>query len=99
MVEEGMKASGYIYLHVDDCWVGGRNATTGELYPDPRRFPFGIASLVDYVHKKGLLFGIYTDVTQNPCIHGQYDNERGRVPGSYGFYDTDARTFSRWGVE
>ena len=99
MVEEGMKASGYTYLHVDDCWVGGRNATTGELYPDAQRFPFGMASLAEYVHNKGLLFGIYTDVTQNPCIHGQYDHERGHVPGSYGFYEADAATFARWGVE
>ena len=130
MVDEGMKASGYRYLHVDDCWVGGRNVTTGELYPDPERFvrqpslsalslhthtrpsfiprshppwrvaaqPHGMASLVEYVHGKGLLFGIYTDVTQNPCIHGQYDDERGRVPGSYGHYATDAATFARWGV-
>jgi alpha-galactosidase len=82
MVSEGMKASGYLYLHVDDCWVGGRNATTGELYPDPQRFPHGMASLADYIHSKGLLFGIYTDVTLAPCIHGQYDSERGDVPGS-----------------
>ena len=58
MVEEGMLAKGYRYLHVDDCWVGGRNATTGELYPDPTRFPHGMASLASYVHSRGLLFGI-----------------------------------------
>ena len=58
-----------------------------------------MASLVEYVHGKGLRFGIYTDVTQYPCIHGQYDDERGRVPGSYGHYATDAATFARWGVD
>ena len=34
MVDYGLLAKGYVYLHVDDCWVGGRNATTGELFPD-----------------------------------------------------------------
>lgn len=62
---------GYTMLAIDDCWVGGRNETTQELYPDPERFPHGIASLADYVHAKGLKLSIYTDVTTAPCIHGE----------------------------
>ena len=72
---------------------------TGELYPDPERFPHGIKDLVDYVHGKGLKFGIYTDATTAPCVHGQYDREGGVVPGSYGHYEQDATTFAAWGVD
>eukprot|EP00937_MAST-01D_sp_MAST-1D-sp2_P007454 g7454.t1 len=99
MAEQGMLAAGYTYLVIDDCWVAGRNVTTGELYPDPTRFPHGMESLVRYVRARGLKLGIYTDVTTNPCIHGQYDRERGVVPGSWGHYRADARTFAGWGVE
>ena len=38
-------------------------------------------------------------MTQSPCIHGQYDRERGTVPGSYGHYAQDAQTFASWGVD
>jgi alpha-galactosidase len=99
MVEEGLAASGYDYLTIDDCWVAGRNATTGELYPDPTRFPNGIASLAAYVHSKGLKLGIYTDVTPHPCIHGQYHREKEEVPGSWGHYQQDASIFAKWGID
>ena len=32
----------------------------GNIQPDPTTFPNGIPSLVDYVHSKGLKFGLYT---------------------------------------
>lgn len=79
--------------------MGGRNATTGELFADPERFPRGIAHLAAYAHARGLLLGIYTDVTSNPCVHGQYQRESEKVPGSFGHYDTDAKTFASWGVD
>ena len=93
MVSEGFRDANYTYLVVDDCWVAGRNATTGELYPDPTRFPKGMAHLAEYVHKLGLRLGLYTDVTSHPCVHGQYEREHGNVPGSLGHYDVDAATF------
>ena len=99
MVSEGLAAAGYTYLHIDDCWVGGRNRSTGELYPDPTRFPHGIASLAAYVHSKGLKLGIYTDVTPQVCIHGQYERENETVPGSWGFYKKDAETFATWNID
>ena len=72
------------YLHIDDCWAAGRNGSTGELFADPTRFPHGMADLADYIHSKGLKFGIYTDATTGLCTHGQYDREKGRVPGTAG---------------
>lgn len=42
------------------------------------------------VHSKGLKLGIYADVGNKTCAG---------FPGSYGFYDLDAETFARWGVD
>lgn len=71
MVANGLRDANYSYLIIDDCWVAGRNATSGELYADPTRFPRGIGHIADYVHARGLKLGLYTDVTTNPCVHGQ----------------------------
>ena len=99
MASEGLRDANYSYLIIDDCWVAGRNATTGRLYADPTRFPRGIAHIAQYAHARGLLLGLYTDVTRNPCVHGQYQREGEHVPGSLGHYEIDARTFASWGVD
>jgi alpha-galactosidase len=36
--------------------------TYGEWTPSPQRFPHGLKPIVDYVHQKGLLFGLYFEV-------------------------------------
>ena len=61
IVKSGMKDVGYQYIVIDDCWHGERNAQ-GFIQPDPKRFPSGMRSLGDYIHSKGLKFGIYSDV-------------------------------------
>ena len=45
--------------------------------------------VADYVHSKGLLFGIYTDRGEKTCV--------GR-PGSFGYEKLDAETYASWGV-
>ena len=89
MVSSGMKAAGYEYINLDDCWQNGRDAS-GNIVADPTKFPSGIASLAQYVHSKGLKLGLYTDAGTQTC--------QGR-PGSYGFYPQDANTYSSWGVD
>lgn len=89
MVVTGMRDAGYRYVVIDDCWQVARDAN-GALVADPERFPHGIKALADYVHSKGLLFGIYTDAGTNTC--------QGR-PGTLGHEDQDARTFAAWGVD
>jgi alpha-galactosidase len=37
-----------------------RSNTTGVLQPDPTTFPSGLRNLSDFLHGRGLLFGIYT---------------------------------------
>ncbi|HEX5409748.1 MAG TPA: glycoside hydrolase family 27 protein [Gemmatimonadaceae bacterium] len=89
MVSSGMRDAGYRYVVIDDCWQVSRDAA-GTLVADPQRFPHGIKALADYVHSKGLEFGIYTDAGTNTC--------QGR-PGTLGHEVQDARTFAAWGVD
>jgi alpha-galactosidase len=57
MVSSGMRAAGYRYVVIDDCWQVSRDAS-GTIVADPQRFPHGIKALADYVHSKGIEFGI-----------------------------------------
>ena len=90
MVSTGLKDAGYAYVVIDDIWQGGRDSVTGLLYPDAKRFPSGIKALAEYVHSKGLKFGIYTDAGTQTC---------GRKPGSFGYEAKDAQTFASWDVD
>jgi len=90
MVFSGMKAAGYEYINIDDCWLDKQRSKDGLLVPDPKRFPSGIKALADYVHKLGLKFGIYEDCGSATC---------GEYPGSLGFEYLDVMTFAHWGVD
>lgn len=89
MVVSGMKDAGYRYIVIDDCWHGERDAL-GFIQADPERFPSGIKALADYVHSKGLKFGIYSDAGWKTCA--------GR-PGSRGHEYQDAMKYAEWGVD
>lgn len=85
----GMKDAGYEYIVIDDCWQVDRDEN-GEIVVDQERFPHGMKYLVDYVHSKGLKFGIYSCAGTKTC--------QGR-PGGRGYEFQDARTYARWGVD
>ncbi len=89
LVESGMKEAGYQYVVIDDCWHGARDAA-GNIHPDAARFPSGMKALADYVHSKGLKFGIYSDAGSKTC---------GGRPGSRGHEYQDALTYAKWGVD
>jgi alpha-galactosidase len=89
IASSGMKDAGYEYVVIDDCWHGERDAN-GFITADPKRFPSGIKALADYVHSKGLKFGIYSDAGRKTC---------GGRPGSQGHEYQDALTYARWGVD
>lgn len=89
LVSTGMKEAGYEYLILDDLWHGGRDEN-GNIYPDPKKFPSGMKALADYVHNKGLKFGIYTDIAEYTCAG---------MPGSFGYEEQDAKTYAEWGVD
>ena len=69
MVASGMAAAGFQYINLDDCWMVER-AANGSITPDPVRFPSGIKALADYIHSKGLKFGIY-QAPGNPTPQGR----------------------------
>jgi alpha-galactosidase len=85
----GMKEAGYQYVVIDDCWQVSRDEN-GFIVVDAQRFPSGIKALADYVHSKGLKFGIYSDAGTKTCA--------GR-PGSMGHEYQDALQYARWGVD
>jgi len=89
MVENGLKDVGYEYIILDDLWHGGRDEN-GKVYPDKEKFPNGMKVVADYVHSKGLKFGIYTDIAEYTCA--------GMV-GSLGYEESDAQTYAEWGVD
>lgn len=89
MVETGMRDAGYEYVVVDDCWQVDRDSE-GNIVADPERFPSGMKALADYIHSRGLKFGLYSDAGRATC--------QGR-PGSRGYEFRDARTFASWGVD
>jgi alpha-galactosidase len=89
MVSTGMNKLGYEYIVIDDCWQVSRKSD-GTIVADSTRFPSGIKKLADYVHSRGLKFGIHTCGGRLSC--------NGR-PGSHSYEVIDANTYAKWGVD
>jgi alpha-galactosidase len=90
LVSSGMTGAGYTYVNIDDGWQLGMRDATGNLQHDPKRFPSGMKALGDYIHSKGLKFGIYTSAGVQTCQ---------RLEGSYGHEQQDVQQFASWGVD
>lgn len=86
----GWLKAGYEYLIVDDCWASHQRKPDGSLQADPVRFPRGMKAVADYVHSRGLKFGIYGDIGTKTC---------GGFPGQKLHMKQDAETFASWGVD
>jgi alpha-galactosidase len=97
MATNGMRDAGYQYVVVDDCWFNPNRDANGNLQGDPNRFPSGMKSLGDYIHSKGLKFGIYGSPMAKTCA--QYFNTWPGSTGSLGHEAQDARQFAAWGVD
>ena len=83
----GMKDAGYVYVNIDDCWEGKRDAA-GKIQPNEK---FGdMKALVDYVHSKGLRIGIYSSPGPKTCAGYE---------GSYQHEEQDARQYADWGFD
>jgi alpha-galactosidase len=87
IVATGMKDAGYVYVNVDDTWEAERDANgvlqTNKKFPDMK-------ALGDYIHSKGLKFGIYSSPGPKTCA---------RYAGSYAFEQKDADLYASWGVD
>lgn len=90
MVSSGMRDAGYQYLVLDDAWMASERDENGALQADPEKFPKGMKEIGDYIHSKGLKFGIYEDRAYRTCQS---------LPGSFGHEQIDMATFASWGVD
>lgn len=89
-VSKGLKAAGYEYLNLDDCWMDESRDADGKLQGHLQNFPSGMKALGDYIHSKGLKFGIYGDRGSLTCAGW---------PGNLGTEQLDAQTYADWGVD
>jgi len=87
LVSSGMRDAGYVYVNIDDTWEGKRDAQgvlhTNDKFPDMK-------ALGDYIHARGLKFGIYSSPGPTTCA---------RYAGSYGYEQRDADLYASWGVD
>lgn len=90
MVSSGMRDAGYEYLVLDDGWMAAERNSKGELVADPVKFPRGMKEIGDYIHSKGLKFGIYECRGYLTCY---------KLPGSYNHEEIDMKIFASWGVD
>jgi alpha-galactosidase len=86
MVKSGMRDAGYIYLVLDDGWMAKERDADGNLIADPVKFPKGMKHVADYVHSKGLKFGLYNCAGTKTC---------GGYPGTRGYEYNDARWYAK----
>jgi alpha-galactosidase len=89
-VSSGMKDAGYTYFVLDDGWMAMERDKDGNLVADPKKFPNGMKEFADYVHSKGLKFGIYNCAGAKTCAG---------YPGTRGYEYQDARLYASWGVD
>jgi len=88
-VSLGLSEAGYEFVNIDDCWQVSRDRH-GFVVEDPDRFPSGMGKLSEYVHSKGLKFGLYSDAGVMTCQ---------QRPGSLGFESQDALKYAEWKVD
>ena len=99
MVSTGLIDHGWTYVNLDDGWE--RSAREADpLYEGPVRAPDGtmltnkkfpdMKALGDYIHAKGLKFGIYSGPGPTTCQ---------RLEASWQHELQDFKTFASWGVD
>ncbi len=90
MVENGLRDAGYTYINIDDFWSLKERDENGNLVADPQKFPHGIKYVSDYIHSKGMKFGMYSSAGPLTC---------GGHPGSFEHEFQDAEFFAANGVD
>ena len=90
LVELGLDKLGYRYVVLDDgCYQPERK--NGKIVNEEVKFPSGFRALADYLHDKGLKFGMYNDIGTNLCA--------GAAVGTCGHEKDDAEMYAKWGVD
>ena len=91
MVSSGLLAAGYNTVTLDDCWSAVSRDASGNLTNDPAKFPSGMKALGDYIHSRGLKYGIYASIGTATCTGG--------TAGSLDHEFQDVAEFAAWGVD
>ncbi len=98
LVAAGMRDLGYCYMCLDDGW---QDPDRGDRW-NTARFPRGVKALGDFIHSKGLRFGIYTRPAwvrgQEPGVAGAFA-EWGVDYVKYDFSDVAGEQANRRMVE
>ena len=92
LVATNLSKVGFKYVNVDaGAIIRSRDPVTGKPVVNKAKFPRGMRALADSIHAKGLLLGVYTDISNHEC---------GTGPGSQGHYQIDAETYALdWQVD
>ena len=67
IISLGFKDLGYEYVNIDDCWNLENRTADGHQQVDKVRFPNGMKAVGDYIHSKGMKFGIYSSAGKLTC--------------------------------
>ena len=89
-IDKGLYDCGWNTIMMDDWWHADSRASDGKPQPNATRFPNGLTAVSEYVHGKGMKFGLYTDAAAKTCA-GAF--------GSYGSETIDAETYATWGID
>jgi alpha-galactosidase len=99
MVSSGLINHGWTYINIDDTWeirpdsndprLGGPARDAQGRILTNKKFP-DMKALSDYVHGKGLKFGIYSSPGPLTCA---------RYEATYQHEDQDAQSYADWGVD
>lgn len=69
ILSRGLSDAGYKYICVDEGWILNRTSN-GTIQHDPAKYPSGMIELGQYVHSKGLKYGLYSSRGTKQC--GKY---------------------------
>ena len=88
LIDKGLADYGYSYINIDDGWEAPERNPDGTLDANGK-FP-SMKGLVDWLHERGLKFGIYSAPGATTC---------GGYLGSLGYEKQDAEVWNKWGVD
>ncbi|HEY5405812.1 MAG TPA: glycoside hydrolase family 27 protein [Ginsengibacter sp.] len=88
LIDKGLADYGWSYINIDDGWQKPKRAADSSIIPN-EKFS-SMKALGDWLHNKGLHFGIYSSPGPLTC---------GGFLGSYKNELKDAETYAAWGVD
>ncbi len=91
LIRRGLAKAGYRVVWLDFGWATGARDSHGNLIVDRHQWPHGLPWLTAWLHRRGLLAGIYTDAGSSGCSR--------QGVGSQGHYQRDADAFAAWGFD